>query len=82
VLFAVVKVRFSIIAKSDGRQSLFGIVGRVRTNVRYWKVQFDSLSVPVNVFINYEVKVLCVVVFLARLQRMFVNRRVVIVTCH
>jgi len=69
----------SIIAKSDGRQSLFVIVGRVRTNVRYWKFQFDSSSVPVNVFISYEVKVLCVVVCLSRVQRMFLNRCVVIV---
>lgn len=72
----------SIIAKSDGRQSLFGIVGRVRTNVRYWKFQFDSLSVPVNVFISYEVNVLCVVVFLECSQRMFLNRCFVIVTRH
>ena len=65
----------SNIAKSDGRRSLFGIAGRVRANVRYWEFQFDSLSFPVNVFINYEVKVLCVFVFLARLQqRKFLNR--------
>jgi hypothetical protein len=65
-----------------GRQSLFGVVDRVRTNVRHWKFQFHSLSVPVNVFISYEVKLLCVVVFRARLQRMFLNRYIVIVTCH